>query len=218
MLKQLSVLSVVALIAACNNDPGYSVSTDLHPVVKISNGMGGHGTGFYISSHLLLTAEHVAESLERFPDRAFIENYNGDTGSFVPLERSVPFDLALVYTDLPAIATSRLGCDGVEYGDRIHVTGHPIMAQWATFSGYVSSTYPTEYPIFPDMDPDHIFLIDVGINTGISGGPIHDENENVVAVIVGLILAESPMGDGFGSHMGIAVSGTAVCEFVEGKY
>lgn len=93
-------------------------------------------------------------------------------------------DIAVLAVDLPATALTPLplgDSDGVEVGDPVVAIGNPFGLDRTVTSGIVSAiqrqiTAPNGFPI------DHVIQTDAAINRGNSGGPLLDDNGQVIGV------------------------------------
>jgi len=93
-------------------------------------------------------------------------------------------DIAVLAVDLPATALTPLplgDSDGVNVGDPVVAIGNPFGLDRTVTSGIVSAiqreiTAPNGFPI------DHVIQTDAAINHGNSGGPLLDENGQVIGV------------------------------------
>jgi S1-C subfamily serine protease len=93
-------------------------------------------------------------------------------------------DIAVLAVDLPASALTPLplgDSDSVEVGDAVVAIGNPFGLDRTVTSGIVSAIQreiiaPNGFPI------DHVIQTDAAINHGNSGGPLLDENGEVIGV------------------------------------
>jgi S1-C subfamily serine protease len=93
-------------------------------------------------------------------------------------------DIAVLAVDLPATALTPLplgDSDGVDVGDAVVAIGNPFGLDRTVTSGIVSAiqreiTAPNGFPI------DHVIQTDAAINHGNSGGPLLDDNGQVIGV------------------------------------
>jgi S1-C subfamily serine protease len=156
--------------------------------VAVIRSAAGHGSGFLIAPGILMTNAHVIGNLSElkivFGDGA---EYDGRV-----LLSNGYRDIALVSiadrTRRPlALATYR-----PKAGQEVYSYGAPLDQ---AFSGTLRRGIVSAYRVTNDLE---FLQSDVPTNPGNSGGPLFDEDGNVVAVAVaGIIIGESPQDISF---------------------
>lgn len=172
------------------------------PVVRVTVG-AGHGSGVHIGGGYVLTAQHVvASSLEAPKDKPLPVTIRADDGSEAEGEvlwASAGYDVALVkvYT---AASAADLDCRPLVVGETVMAWGNPLTLQWARSWGRVS-TDEQEISRWP-----RAVAMDAAVMPGSSGGPIFDEDGDVV----GLVVAMNTSGPGYS----FVVPATVICELL----
>ena len=155
--------------------PAVSIVQARQSVVTINLPTGGHGSGFLISDNgYILTNEHVVG----LNDSVTITFDNGIAieGQVV---RTAPLrDVALVKVPLSRSKPLRLKIDEPEVGSSVYTIGSPLDPD---LSGTVSQGIISAFRM---IDNQEYIQSDAQINGGNSGGPMIDENGNVVAISV----------------------------------
>ncbi len=136
----------------------------------------GSGTGFYISEDgYLVTNYHVVEGCKEIKDRK--EN----------LEMIITdpiTDIAVLKSETPAINYIPLSTTDASRAEEIYVVGYPygkgISSESKTTKGIVSSLQGAENNYAQ-------FQIDAAIQPGNSGGPIVNEQGNLVGIVVSAV-------------------------------
>jgi S1-C subfamily serine protease len=140
------------------------------------------GSGFVIdkAGHIV-TNYHVVQSAQEIR-----VSFSGrDDSVAATLVGSDPSsDIAVLAVELPSSALTPLplgDSDGVDVGDAVVAIGNPFGLDRTVTSGIVSAIQreivaPNGFPI------DHVLQTDAAINHGNSGGPLLDENGQVIGV------------------------------------
>lgn len=156
----------------------------------------GLGSGVLISDDgLVLTAAHIVQAADRvaveFMDQQPIL---ADVIAASPLD-----DVALLKLAAPVhgIAPVKWGdSDKVEIGDPVFVVGAPYGLDHTLTSGRISGRRPRA-PLDSGGPQSELFQTDAAINRGNSGGPLFDENGQLIG-IVSFILTASGGFEGLG--------------------
>ncbi len=148
----------------------------------------GHGSGVHIGHGLILTAWHVIHHDEP-PSIKLAGMYNDSEAlAAETLWSSKIYDIALLRmadrSKRPT--TASLPCHTAPIGTAIEVLGHPIDNENVHSRGIIASKVMTKEQ--PDEDAPgwrEIFLGDVAISRGNSGGPAFNSWGRVVGIVVG---------------------------------
>lgn len=157
-------------------------------VFKVTHA-GGSGSCFYLRSHnLFVTNYHVVQGYrtvavhdnDRNPYRARV----------VVVSPDLDIALLAVEGDFSALPDLRLAADdSLSIGGRIYVAGYPYGMPFTLTEGSVSS--PRQL-----MDGKYYIQTDAAVNPGNSGGPMLDDEGQVVGVTVSKITNADNMGFG----------------------
>ncbi|PID90427.1 MAG: protease [Bacteroidetes bacterium] len=151
------------------------MSADIYSTVfQIYDG-AGTGSGFYLASHdVFLTNYHVVSG---FKSVAVCDNdKNAYLGRVILVNQEL--DLAALVVDhdfshLPSVELADK--DSVELGMKARVGGYPFGMPFTLTEGTVSS--PKQL-----LDDRYLIQIDAAVNPGNSGGPIFNEEGQVVGI------------------------------------
>ncbi|WP_300729349.1 serine protease [uncultured Bacteroides sp.] len=146
-------------------------------VFKVTHA-GGSGSCFYLKDYdLFVTNYHVVEGYRTVA--VHDTDKNPTLAKVVAVSPSE--DIALLvdeggnFADLPALQLSDSG--GVNVGAKIYVAGYPFGMPFTLTEGSVSA--PKQL-----MDGKYYVQTDAAVNPGNSGGPMFNENGEVVAITV----------------------------------
>ncbi len=141
--------------------------------IRVASPSGGHGTGFFVGPGLVLTAQHVVEDA-----RHLVVRLPGEGGFFaahvVVAHKDLDIALLAIEAQQPALEISRAAQPHVR--KTVYAIGYPIDAtrtQPQSARGIVSG--------FLD---DGTVQLDMALNPGNSGGPLVDEQDQVVGMVV----------------------------------
>ena len=152
------------------------------------NHAGGSGSCFYLKKHdLFVTNYHVVEG---FRQVALEDNQKNRYLANIVLVNPI-LDIALLsaegdFTALPEIS---LACTEVTLGQKINVAGYPFGMPFTATEGTVSS--PKQL-----MDDSYYIQTDAAVNPGNSGGPMFNQNGEVVAITTSKLTNADNMGFG----------------------
>lgn len=153
------------------------------------NHAGGSGSCFYLKNYdLFVTNYHVVEG---FREVALQDDNKNRFHACVVLVNPVR-DIALLKADgdfsaLPEIALSTL--DEVTIGQKINVAGYPFGMPFTVTEGTVSS--PRQL-----LNDSYYIQTDAAVNPGNSGGPMFNDNSELVAITVSKLNNADNMGFG----------------------
>lgn len=148
------------------------------------------GTGFYVSSHHLITNEHVVHECD------YIKVRGGVKPSFAQLIAvDKANDLALLKTNsTPTSIAALRGNSDISEGEDITILGYPL--EHGITGKYLIRKGKVTYVQDPFGNKNH-FLFTDSVEKGNSGGPIVDGNGTVIGVVVGKMsyyMEETKMG------------------------
>lgn len=194
----LTILAALALLAA-SWAYWLSRADPMLGVVQIASETG-HGSGWAVGPHTVITNAHVVDG-ERMGMLRILTMLGG-LGIVEDMWLSESSDLAVltVYPEMPHVLP--VVCEWPARGTVVRALGFPLMARWAAYQGRIASDLP--------WGKDRVVALDIGINRGMSGGPVVDSRGRVVAVTFA-VAADGP----FMSQTGLAVPGDEVCRALE---
>ncbi len=153
------------------------------------NHAGGSGSCFYLKNYdLFVTNYHVVEG---FREVALQDNDKNRFYARVVLVNPTR-DIALLkaegdFSALPEITLGAL--DGVAIGQKINVAGYPFGMPFTVTEGTVSS--PRQL-----INDSYYIQTDAAVNPGNSGGPMFNDNNELVAITASKLTNADNMGFG----------------------
>jgi S1-C subfamily serine protease len=158
----------------------------LHPMqpsdVEILLG-DGLGSGVHIGDGLFLTAAHVVAHPSKRLDVRLRDN---SLRHATVLWASKDYDIALLSADGRDVATSKLACRDVKVGEPISSIGNPLGVESITAFGRVAGETR-------QMSDRPMFVADMTVVMGNSGGPIFDDKNEIVGIADAVMVA--PLGN-----------------------
>jgi S1-C subfamily serine protease len=177
----------------------------LQALAQAFRGEAGSGTGFVAAPGYILTNYHVVQGAGRI---VVMTGAGEDHETAVKIvAQDEEHDLALLKVDGPAAELPALRLSDAEAvpGDRVATFGYPgggTLGEKIKFSaGAVSS--------LPEPSYDNMYLLDLRVNPGNSGGPLFDQYGRVI----GMIARKSRISEEFDSYA-LAIPGRTVQEFL----
>lgn len=167
---------VIDRLALARTDISDSIETIASSVVTLRAG-AGHGSGFFISTDgLIMTNAHVVSESKTVG--VVLNNGLELMGEVLRYHR--PRDVALVKVDLRVPNALPIRAEPAAQLERVFAIGSPLLeALKTTVTGGVVSAYRR-------FAPENMLMIqaDVPITSGNSGGPLLDQQGNVVGLSV----------------------------------
>jgi S1-C subfamily serine protease len=170
-------------------------------IVQITDGTYTYGAGFlYDTNGHVVTAAHVIEDISNIS----VILSDGTISKATIAGQALRSDIAVlkldVTTSLPPVTLA--GSSSVTPGDAVIAVGHPFDLTNSLTVGVVSQIHRFEGigGLKPDQWLADLIQFDAAVNPGNSGGPLFDENGNVVGMVVATV------NPAFGSGVGFAVS------------
>jgi len=189
----LVALLCVAFISLVAAKPSASPTS---PVVKVMT-ENGHGTGVSIGNSIILTADHVVGDEKTVK----LKTEAGNIIEGEVLWTSEKYDIAYVRAKgTEGIGSARLSCREPRLGEEITIRGNPSNQEFITVWGRVAGPAREVYRWAS------VTVANMAIIPGQSGGPVMDDDGNVVGIVVGVM----------GSQVGFGVSLVGVGYFVPG--
>ena len=148
--------------------------TDIRQSVATVFAGNGHGSGFFVMDGYLLTNQHVVGTAEFVK----VKLVTGREIVGEVIARHARRDVAVVRTEPIGLAGLPINISEPPIGSKVYAIGTPIEeAKASTVSAGILSSYRTE-------DGIPFIQSDVNILPGNSGGPLLDENGNVIGLSV----------------------------------
>jgi len=172
------------------------MNQNIHKAIYKVNHAGGTGSCFYLKQYkIFVTNYHVVEGFKKMA----IQDNNKNLFPVDVVLVNPDLDIALLsaqgdFSHLPEINLSKTG--EVQIGQKLNVAGYPFGMPFTVTEGTVSS--PKQL-----IRNRYYLQTDAAVNPGNSGGPMFDENDNLVAITASKITDADNMG------FGIPVSGLA---------
>jgi S1-C subfamily serine protease len=166
----------------------------------------GSGTGFVVAPGYILTNYHVIEGA----GRAFIITGAGEA-SETPAKivaQDEEHDLALLQVDGAAAELPPLPLSASEAlpGARVATFGYPLGAALGERIKFTEGAVSS----LPEPSNENMYLLDLRVNPGNSGGPLFDQHGRAI----GVIARKSRISEEFDSYA-LAIPGRTVQEFLQ---
>jgi putative serine protease PepD len=167
------------------------------------------GSGFVVDeSGLVVTNEHVIDGAQQVTVKV------GTDGKELPAEivgADASHDLALLKVDADGLKALPLGASKVEVGDNTYAIGNPYGLDHTLTTGVVSALDRTLQA--PDgSELGGAIQTDAALNPGNSGGPLLDEDGQVIGVNAQIATGGTEGGGNVG--IGFAIPTSTVKQFV----
>jgi serine protease Do len=191
MRRSFSILLAVVVAAGCAaSEPKVSgpqtarqiIDASSPAIVRIEAGEAKVGTGFILhSSGLIATNLHVIEGESKVRVRLYKDNTDYPATVVAAVDKG--HDLALIRIEpKKPLPTLRLGdSDVMAAGDKIYAIGNPLgVFDYSITDGLISQIRP----LSADLT---ILQISAAISQGSSGGPLFNQNGEVIGVTTAII-------------------------------
>ena len=165
-------------------------------VVVVNNPNGGMGTGFFVTSNVILTNYHVVEGSNNVGIELFNQN-NEIQGRVIASD--VRLDLALVKVSRKGIPAKLATGQTPKIGSEVEAIGHPFGQNFTLTKGIISAIRQTESTYNVGGKLVKYIQTDAAVNSGNSGGPLFYK-EAVVGVNTQVIRKDMAEGLNFAVH------------------
>jgi len=178
---------------------------------KPKNQINSTGTGFFVTQNLVITNNHVVHLDEN--QRNECKNIKGRLGfdefELEIVSKEYGNDLALLKTNFSNQEIAKIRVRGIRKGEKVFSVGYPLaftLGEGAKITeGRISS-------LSGFRNDSSTFQISADIAGGNSGGPLLDENGNVIGVSVGGLKDEFSEG---GSDINFGIKSLTLAGFLE---
>lgn len=163
----------------------------------------GHGSGVSIGSGYIVTAAHVTGDAKTVK----LRSEGGKAVDGTVLWTNSTYDIALIKTDETAFGSAPLSCSEAKRGDTITAMGNPLGVEFVSATGRIAGKPRTVKPW------ESVFVTDMTIVMGMSGGPVFNKDGEVIGITVGVMAATvgfSPSLVGFG----FVVDSPSICRLL----
>lgn len=160
---------------------------------------GGLGSGVIINADgSIMTSEHVVAGSTDIT----VTFTDGTTSPAVVTEAFPEMDIAVLQAaTLPDVVVPATFGGSPAIGARVYAVGNPLGLSGSISTGIVSATGRTISR--ENGDPlEDLIQFDAAVNPGSSGGPLLDENAQLIGIVTALV---NPTGEDFFSGIGFAV-------------
>ena len=181
--KIVSVMIVFMLLISFSvNAINFDAEKTYNSVVVVYTN-SGVGSGFSVKENLIMTNAHVVGNYEKVT----VKLYDGKTIRGNVIKKDSKKDLALISVD-EKIETLKVSTDKLRIGQEVYAIGAPKDMPYTMTKGIISA-------LERKIGQNTYVQIDASVNSGNSGGPLVDENGNVIGVIT--LKASDAEGIGF---------------------
>ena len=130
------------------------------------------GSGFAVGKNSIITNAHVIEDAQSI----WIETYSGEEYTAYVYAADFDLDIALlIVTDTEFVPLSKADVDSAKIGEDIYTIGAPKGLSYTLTTGAISAKNR-------EVDGYYYIQIDAPINTGNSGGPLLNDNGEVLGI------------------------------------
>jgi S1-C subfamily serine protease len=160
---------------------------------------GSIGTGVVINADgSIMTSNHVVDSGEPIN----VTFADGTQSAAQVVQSNPEMDIAILSVNtLPQVLVPAVLGGSVPIGAKVYAIGNPL-GLGGSFSAGVVSGLDRTLPLNNDLELADLIQFDAAVNPGSSGGPLVDENAQVVGIVTALA---NPTGEDFFSGIGFAV-------------
>ncbi len=204
---------LMLLLAGCSEDildNPKELARIKYSTVMLS-GSGKQGMGVLVAPDVVLTAAHVASSLEK-GGTATLPDGREAPASVLWIAKDKDIALIAAHLDAPALP---LRCDLPAVGESVVSIGSPSTTEFITVWGHVASGMNPNPGSKSPLTKSTI-AIDMSVGAGQSGSPIFDRKGRLVGIMYASVVSKVSMpliGDYFSvMGIGLATPGSSFCE------
>ena len=191
----------------CRQTVGISLEITSANIFGQTSSSAVAGTGFIITSDgYIMTNYHVIESAYKNSYKITVLFKDGSTYEAAIVGFEEDSDVAVLKIDANDLSPVTIGnSDNIAVGDSVFAIGHPLgELDFSMTSGRVSAL---DRSITADRNsaPINMFQFDAAINSGNSGGPVFNENGEVIGIVTAKVGSSGVEGLGFAIPINDAV-------------
>ena len=193
------ISSIVLLFMLLISFSAYAINftpEDTYNSVVVVYTETGVGSGFYVKENIIITNAHVVG----YNKKVAVNLYDGTTikGNVIKIDNEK--DLALIKVD-KTITPLSINSEDLSIGQEVYAIGAPKDMPYTMTKGIISA-------LDRKIGQNIYIQIDASVNSGNSGGPLVDDNGNVIGIIT--LKASDAEGIGF------AINTKDINNFIEG--
>lgn len=152
----------------------------------------GLGSGFYVTPHIIVTANHVVDDSDSFTlHKKDMVSFKGKI-----IAQDKDSDIAFIKTDVAGEPLD-LNANDPKVGEDVYALGHPFENLFSVTKGIVSN----DLAVKEGMPLTKVLQIDASVNSGNSGGPIINDKGEALGVVSYI---ESPNRGSIGLNFAIS--------------
>ena len=143
------------------------------------------GSGFVVTSDgYILTNYHVVEYAQKYGCKASVMFYDGKTYEAKIVGFEAENDIAVLKIDANELTPVAVGdSDTILVGDEVYAIGNPLgELAFSMTTGHVSAL-DRSIATAQNSPAINMFQFDAAVNSGNSGGPLYNENGEVIGVV-----------------------------------
>jgi S1-C subfamily serine protease len=207
--------------------PKIDIESKLDSVVIVKT-PSGSGTGFFFGKEgCMMTAFHVISKDNKAEKVTFLLRGDPRIYNATVVAGNADLDMAVICSSEAWRPGLRIvQTENVQQGEHVWVMGHPQGRNWNVTDGVVSrfgfKMHARQIRIdsgflkvaVPVWTPRYDMIVSAFISWGNSGGPVLDDNGDVV----GMIVEWDNVGQGHPSNINVAVPGTDLLRFIRSSW
>lgn len=163
--------------------------------ILTGEGIEGHGSGFILDDHRIVTAAHVARLGSRF--NVILSNGEERAATISAWDREADVAILLIYKSLKR--STRVECKAPPIGTDIRAIGYPLDLGRTVTRGYTATEAG------PKATRTSAIMADIGIAKGMSGGPVYDQFDRVIGIGIAFVPAQ------YGTSLSMLAAGSEIC-------
>ena len=193
---------------ACRQVVGISSEITVQNVFGMNSSAAVSGSGFILTSDgYILTNYHVIEDAYQSNAEISVMNHDGEEFPATIVGFESDNDIAVIKIDAEGLDPVVIGdSDAMNVGDVVYAVGNPLgELEFSMSTGHVSAK---DRNIGDEVSAEkiHMFQMDAAVNSGNSGGPVYNDQGQVVGVVTAKYTKSGVEGLGFAIPINDAAS------------
>lgn len=166
------------------------------------------GSGFVLSSDgYILTNYHVIEAADLHSYDVKVISHDGTAYSAAIVGIRPDNDIAVLQIEAEGLTPAQIGnSDLIRVGDAVHAVGNPMGELEFTMTNGAVSALDRVVTTSESIAPINMFQIDAAVNSGNSGGPVYNDDGEVIGVVTAKYSKSGVEGLGFAIPINDAVA------------